>query len=106
MKTYVNDSTENKFQLFVLDAGINYNFAADSLNFSPLATSYRTNIGSFLKYFRRSTFNLYKYDPNDSARVNQFLINTDGKLANITNFSISMSTTFNFGLTGSQMIYL
>jgi len=96
MKTQVNDTTENKFQLFVIDAGINYNFAADSLKFSPLITSFRTNIGSFLNISGGASFNLYKYEKSIDARVNQFLLNTDGKLANITNFTISMSTSFSF----------
>ncbi|MDQ3019602.1 MAG: LPS-assembly protein LptD [Bacteroidota bacterium] len=103
MKTYVNDTTENKFQLFNIDAGINYNFAADSLKFSPLFTSFRTNIGSFLNISGAATFNLYKFDTNDSARINQFLINTDGKLANITSFNISMSTSFDFGSIGKNV---
>lgn len=96
MKTQVNDTTENKFQLFVFDAGINYNFAADSLKFSPLITSFRTNIGSFLNISGGATFNLYKYDRSIDNRINEFLINTDGKLANITNFSLSMSSAFSF----------
>ena len=96
MKTQVNDTTEDKFQLFVIDAGINYNFAADSLKFSPLLTSFRTNIGSFLNISGGASFNLYKYEKSIDARVNQFLLNTDGKLANITNFTISMSTSFSF----------
>ena len=97
MKTRVNDSTENKFHLFSFDAGINYNFAADSLKFSPLVTSFRTNISNYLNITGGATFNLYKYDTNDSARVNQFLINTDNKLAELTGFNLSMSTSFSFG---------
>jgi lipopolysaccharide assembly outer membrane protein LptD (OstA) len=102
MKTRVNDSTENKFQLFNIDAGINYNFAADSLKFSEALISYRTNIGSFLNISGGASFNLYKYDLNDSARVNQFLISTENKLADLTSFSISMSTSFNFGPSGNS----
>jgi len=102
MKTQVNDTTEDKFQLFVIDAGINYNFAADSLKFSPLLTSFRTNIGSFLNISGGASFNLYKYEKSIDARVNQFLLNTDGKLANITNFTISMSTAFSFNAGGED----
>lgn len=104
MKTRTNDTTENKFQLLVLDAGINYNFAADSLKFSELGLSYRTNIGSYLNISGGASFNLYKYDQTANGRINQFLIDTEGKLANITNFNISMSTSFNFGLAGSDKI--
>ncbi|MDZ4711647.1 MAG: putative LPS assembly protein LptD [bacterium] len=102
MKTRVNDTTENKFQLFIFDSNINYNFAADSIKFSELNTSFRTNIGSFLNITGNANFNLYKYDPVLNRRVNQFLIDTDGKLADLTNFSISMSTSFNFGFSSRK----
>jgi hypothetical protein len=99
MKTQVNDSVENKFQLFNFDTGILYNFAADSLNFSELGISYRTNIGSFLNISGGASFNLYKFDPSVNGRINKFLINEEGRLADLTNFSISMSTNFNFGFS-------
>ncbi len=99
MKTRVNDSTENKFQLLVFDAGINYNFAADSLKFSELLTSFRTNIGNLLNISGGASFNLYKFDPVSNQRMNKFLLNTDSKLADMTNFSLSMSTSFDFGFS-------
>lgn len=104
MKTRVNDSTENKFQLFNIDAGINYNFAADSLRFSELFTSFRTNIGSFLNISGGATFNLYKFDNNSNTRINKFLINTDGKLANLTNFNLSMATSFSSNFSNKETI--
>ncbi|MEO8663951.1 MAG: putative LPS assembly protein LptD [Ignavibacteria bacterium] len=104
MKTRVNDSVENKFQLFNIDAGINYNFAADSLRFSELFTTFRTNIGSFLNITGGASLNLYKFDLQDSARINQFLFDTDGRLADITNFNISMSTSFSFGFSNKKKI--
>ncbi|MBK8981292.1 MAG: LPS-assembly protein LptD [Ignavibacteria bacterium] len=97
MKTRENDTTENKFQLLNIDAGVGYNFAADSLNFSEIFLSYRTSIGSFLNISGGTTFNLYKFDQTANTRINKFLLNTDGKLANITNFNINMSTNFSFG---------
>ncbi len=103
MKTRLNDTIENKFQLFNIDASINYNFAADSLRFSELSTSFRTNIGNFLNISGGASFNLYKYDFSDSTRINKFLINTDHKLADLTSFNISMSTSFNFGLTNKKI---
>ncbi|MEO6695930.1 MAG: putative LPS assembly protein LptD [Ignavibacteria bacterium] len=102
MKTRVNDSTENKFQLLNFDAGINYNFAADSLKFSELGTSFRTNIGSFLNISGGASFNLYKYDRVSDTRINKFLIDTDGKLANLTNFNLSMTTSFDFGFSNRK----
>ena len=102
MKTRLNDTTENKFQLLNFDAGINYNFAADSLGFSELFTSFRTNIGSFLNISGSANFNLYKYDELSNSRLNQFLLSSDGKLADLTNFNFSMSTSFNFGISNKD----
>lgn len=102
MKTRVNDSTENKFQLFNIDAGVNYNFAADSIRFSEVLTSFRTNIGSFLNISGLAAFNLYKFDPASNVRINQFLYETEGRLADLTNFNISMSTAFSFGFSNRK----
>ena len=99
MKTRVNDSTFNKFQLLNFDAGVGYNFAADSLNFSEIGLSYRTNVGNILNISGGATFNLYQYDYSANRRINKFLVNEEGKLADITNFNFSMSTSFNFGIT-------
>jgi len=98
MKTRETDSTDNKFQLFNIDAGISYNFAADSLKFSELGTSFRTSIGSLLNISGGAVFNLYKFDPVARTRINQFLIK-DGKLADLTSFNINLGTSYNFNLT-------
>lgn len=103
MKTRENDTLENKFQLFRFDSQINYNFAADSLKFSELNTSFSTTIGSFLNISGSANFNLYKYDILDSARINKFLIDTDGRLADITNFNISVGTNFTFGFSNRKV---
>lgn len=98
MKTKATDSTDNKFQLLNLDANISYNFAADSLRFSDLSTSFRTQIGSLLDISGGATFNLYKFDPVAGTRVNKFLW-SDGKLADLTGFNINLSTSYNFLLS-------
>ncbi len=98
MKVKDTDSTDTKFQLLNLSAGINYNFAADSLRFSELGLSYRTQIGSFLNIGGGATFNLYKY-VDGAGRINKFLWNEDKKLAQLTNFNISLSTTLQGGQT-------
>lgn len=102
MKVKENDTTENKFQLFNLNAAINYNFAADSLKWSELRTDFRTQIGGILNIAGGASFNLYKFDPSVNARVNKFLINTDGKLADITNVNFNISTSFNFGFFSNR----
>ncbi|MCX7833017.1 MAG: putative LPS assembly protein LptD [Ignavibacteria bacterium] len=102
MKVKENDTTENKFQLFNFNASINYNFAADSLKWSDLRTDFRTQIGGLLNIAGGATFNLYKFDPTVNARVNKFLISTDGKLADVTNVNFNISTSFNFEITSKK----
>lgn len=98
MKVKQNDTADNKFQLLNLDAGISYNFAADSIRFSELGISYRTQIASLLNIGGGASFNLYKY-VDSVGRVNRFLWNTDKRLADLTRFFINFSTTFQGGQT-------
>jgi len=95
MKTAVRDTSdkEKKLQLLNLGTNISYNFAADSLKLSELGLSYRTNIGDFLSISGGSSFNFYKFDTAAHARVNRFLINEGGGLAQLTGFSINLSTS-------------
>lgn len=99
MKVKDTDSTDKKFQLLNLGAGISYNFAADSLRFSELGINYRTQIGDFLNIGGSASFNLYKY-VDGVGRVNKLLWNEDKKIAQLTNFNISLSTT----LAGGQIV--
>lgn len=103
MKTKETDTTENKFQLINIGTSINYNFAADSLKWSEIRTDFRTQIGGLLNIGGGATFNLYKYDDAARSRVNKFLINTDGKLAEMTSFNFNLSTTFNFNFSSDKI---
>jgi lipopolysaccharide assembly outer membrane protein LptD (OstA) len=101
MKMEGNDSTgeERKYTLLNLDAGISYNLAADSLRFSALSLGYRTSIGQLLNISGSSAFNLYKFelDPKNplvGRRVNKFLLKEQGRLAELTSFSLSIGTRF------------
>jgi len=98
MKTAADDTSgkENKFTLLNLNAGISYNFAADSLKFSELGLSFRTNIGELFSIGGSTSFNLYQFaqnprDPLSGQRINKFLLE-EGKLADMTNFNISVGT--------------
>jgi hypothetical protein len=95
MKTMVRDTSEkeNKLQLLNLTTSISYNFAADSLRLSELGLSYRTNVGDVLGISGVSSFNFYKFDNEARARVNRFLISNGGGLAQLTSFSINLSTS-------------
>lgn len=102
MKVKDTDTSDTKFQLLNLGAGINYNFVADSLKFSELVLSYRTEIGNLLNIGGGASFNLYKY-VDGTGRINKFLLKEEGRLAQLTNFNISLSTTLQGGnlTTGS-----
>ena len=99
MKTAADDTSdkENKFQLLNLDISSSYNFARDSLRFDEVFTSFRTSIGQWLNIGGSARYNLYQFIPDTGSRiggrrVNKFLINETGKLADLTGFSISVGT--------------
>ncbi len=90
-------SKEHKIQLLNLNAGISYNFAADSLRFSNLNLSYRTQVGDWFNFSGSSGFTLYdyNYDPNSNYKgvINKFLINEGKGLLRLQNFNFSISTS-------------
>ncbi len=99
MKTASGDSTgrENKFQLLNLTLSTGYNFVRDSLKLDQLVVGYRTSIGQWLGIGGGSTFNFYKFEPyplspQTGRRINKYLIKEEGRLAELTSFSISLST--------------
>jgi hypothetical protein len=95
MKPPSEDKEPTKIQLLNLSAGLSYNFSADSLNFSPINISYRTNIGNAFDIAGGAGFDLYKLEQiaaNSYKKVNRFLITEEGRLARMTNFSVSLST--------------
>ena len=98
MKVKQNDTTDNKFQILNLNAGVSYNFAKDSLKLSELGLSYRTQIASLLNIGGGASFNFYKY-ADGVGRINKFLWNTDKRIADLTSFNINLSTT----LQGNQL---
>jgi lipopolysaccharide assembly outer membrane protein LptD (OstA) len=85
-------SKENKIQLLNLTAGINYNFAADSIKLSNLSLSYHTQAGDWLSFQGSSNFSLYDWDSVGSS-INKFLINEGKGLLRLTNFNFSVSTS-------------
>ena len=98
MKTISDEEGKEgkKIQLLNFDGNISYDFAADSLNFSPIGVSYRTGIGDALNISGGAGFDLYKLEqigPDQYVRVNKFLIREEGRLARLTNFNINFSTS-------------
>ncbi len=87
------EKKENTIRLIdQLDARIGYNFAADSLKFSDLDLSYRTNIRDF-SISGNATFNLYARN-NENERVDRFLISESDRFAQLTRFSLRIGTRF------------
>ncbi len=85
-------SKVNKIQLLRLNAGMGYNFAADSLKLSDLSLSYSTQVGNVFSLQGSSSFTPYDYSSTVS-KINKFLINEGKGLLRMTNFSFSVSTT-------------
>jgi lipopolysaccharide assembly outer membrane protein LptD (OstA) len=84
-------SKANKIQLLNLTLGMGYNFAADSLNFSDLNLTYRTQVSDFFDLSGSSRFTLYDYAPGIS-RINKFLIDAGKGLLRLTNLNFSVTT--------------
>ncbi len=95
MKTSAKDTTEKekKYQLLNLSGSISYNAVAEEFRLTPLSLSYRTDIGQYLSVNGSSTYSFYKYDEKLGRRVNRFLSSNGGKIADLTSFSISLSTS-------------
>ena len=94
MKYQPSDSVkEQKIQLLNLGIGLSYNFAAAAQKLSEMSVSYRTNVGQVFSLSGSSSFNFYEYDPVQQRRVNRFLIKERGYLADMTRFSLSLSTS-------------
>ena len=97
MKTMVDrtdtTSKENKIQLLNLNAGMGYDFVADSLKFSDLNVSYRTQVGDLLSLSGSSTYSLYDYNEKGKD-INKFLIGEGKGFLRLRSLSFSLSTTF------------
>lgn len=97
MKTipsFGDSATEGrKIQLLNLGASLAYNFSADSLNFSEIGMNFRTDIANVINLSGGTSFNLYKFEESLGRSVNKFLINEEGRLARMTSFSLSASTS-------------
>ena len=96
MKTTANPSDttskEQKIQLLNLDASLSYNFAADSVKFSPLSLGFRTQVGNWFSFNGSSSYTLY--DVNEAGQsIDKFLIDQGKGLLRLTNFSFSVSTS-------------
>jgi len=96
IKTIPADTGQpEKIQLLNLNAGVSYNFSADSLKLSPLSLSFRTGIRNVVDIDGGASYDFYKLvetSPGSFRRVNRFIVSDEGRLARLTNFRISLST--------------
>ncbi len=96
MKTMVDptDTTakEEKIQLLNLNATMGYNFAADSLRFSDLNLSYRTQIGNYLNFSGSSSYSIYDWTA-EGRTINKTLLSQGKGLFRLTNLNFSVSTS-------------
>ncbi len=95
MKTTAKDTSEKeqKYQLMNVSLGTSYNFAADSLRLADLSVSYRTDIGQYLGISGSTTYRFYEFDQTVNSRVNRFLFEEGKGIAQLTNVSLSLSTS-------------
>lgn len=86
-----------------LSLNSSYNFAADSLKLAPLNASLSSSVVSGLNLRASATFDFYKRGPFN-RRINQFLLTESGRLAELTNFNLTASTSFSGGDGGGVQI--
>ena len=94
MKVQKSDTVEDKIQLLNIGGSVSYDLAQDSLNFSEVSVNYRTDIGQYLGLSGSATYNLYQFDPAINARINKFLFEESGKVADLTSVNFSLTTSF------------
>ncbi|MCL4538062.1 MAG: hypothetical protein M1378_00415 [Bacteroidetes bacterium] len=96
VKTSDTSQTVKKVQLLNLNLSTSYNFLAKGYYaqpLSPLQVSYRTNIGGKFDIGGSSQFSFYQYDYAAKRRINKLLL-SEGQLADMTDFELSVSTSF------------
>ena len=84
-------SKEEKIQLLNLTMGTGYNFAADSLNFSDLSLTFRTQVSDLFDFSGSSRFTPYDYE-GTTSRINRYLVDAGKGLLRLTALNFSIST--------------
>ena len=83
-------------KLLNLDASTSYNFAADSLNLSPISLSARTSLlNNNLNVNARATFSPYELSADRRRIVDDYIFDiTKGRFARLTRVSLTASSSF------------
>ncbi|WP_142453977.1 putative LPS assembly protein LptD [Gracilimonas mengyeensis] len=85
-----------------LSLSSSYNFAADSLNLSPLRTSISSSAIDGLRLRASANFSFYQLD-SLGREFNRFFIEDGKKLAQLRTFSVTASTSFKGGGRGVEV---
>jgi hypothetical protein len=99
-----NDTTGKPKKFKIIDnLGVNtsYNVFADSLRWSPISMSLKTNIFSKVSISARSNFSLYSLDSKGNV-YNAYMFSTSGKLMRLTNFGASLDFSLSDLLSGKK----
>lgn len=94
------ETNENNIRLLdQLNFNTSYNLAADSLKLSNLSVNMSSSAISMINLRANAQFNFYDRDENGN-RIDTYLLESDRKPAEMTNFSINASANFSGGQGG------
>ncbi len=99
-KVYSKKTEKDKIiKLFrTVSIGGNYNFAADSLNWSTVNMSGNTSILNNMTTFRMNmVFDPYERDAQTGRRINKLLLDTQGKLLRLDSWNAGITTDLTVG---------
>ncbi len=93
------DSTLKNVKLFnSISLGGNYNFAADSMQWSQVSISGNTNFFNGITSFRFGvTLDPYDFNRETGSRINQFNLDTQGKLLRVVGWNSAITTNMTVG---------
>ena len=93
------DSTLKNVKLFnSITVGGNYNFAADSMNWSQVSISGNTNFFNGITSFRFGvTLDPYDFNRVTGNRINKFNLDTQGKLLRVAGWNSTISSNMTVG---------
>ncbi len=93
------DSIDKKIPLFrSISVSGSYNFAADSMNWSPVFVSGNTSFLNNISNFRFSaTFDPYDINPKTGARTTKLYLKSKGKPLRLDNYNFGFNTNMTVG---------
>jgi len=100
-----NDSVSEFEKIKLLDAlnfSTSYNMLADSMNLAPVRMTGSTKIKNFLNLSFNATFNPYALNSEGTGYIDQYLINSSKRLADMTNFGLNASFSLNSKMWGDE----